>query len=240
MAEQAVILAGGKGTRLGALTERTPKPLLDVAGRPFIEYLIWNLSQAGIKKLVLSTGHLAEQFNALGARDDFPDVTLHQLEEAEPLGTGGALAHLASMLDERFYVLNGDSLFDVDFSGMIDIFGANPDAAGVLALRHVADASRYGRVETEGPYVRRFAEKTPATSPGWVNGGVYLFNRAIVSELPDGPSSLETDLFPRLAEEGRLLGTRQEGFFIDIGIPADYSRAQVDVPAWYREKRGQH
>ncbi|MBF0162734.1 MAG: D-glycero-beta-D-manno-heptose 1,7-bisphosphate 7-phosphatase [Magnetococcales bacterium] len=231
MIKQAVILVGGRGTRLGSLTSQMPKPLLPVADRPFLDYLLWNLSRHGVAEIVLSCGHLGEQIAAYCNAKPSGKGSLRCCIEPTPLGTGGALRFLAAELHDHFLLLNGDSIFDINYLDLI-LPSEPPSQTAVLGLRHVDNAARYGRVETDGMTITRFLEKDPIPHPGWINAGVCWMDRRLLERLPAGVSSLEQDLFPRLAAEGRLLGKAYAGYFIDIGVPEDYQRAQQELPSW--------
>jgi len=227
---KAVILAGGRGTRLGALTEATPKPLLPVGGVPFLEYVIGNLVRWGIRDIVLSTGYCAEAIRrcledgkALGAR-------LRYAEEDSPLGTGGAVRFATAHLKEPFFVLNGDTLLDCAFQPLAQLVSERAAKAGIV-LREVEDAGRFGAVAFSEGRIHGFHEKGRAGA-GLISGGVYLLTPAALEALPPGPSSLETGLFPRLAQEGALVGTLCNGFFLDMGLPSTYAEAQTLLPAW--------
>lgn len=230
MIRQAVILAGGKGTRLGSLTASTPKPVLQVGGEPFLNHLLWNLKRHGVTEVVISTGYRYEVLLAELEQHPVPGVTLRFVREEEPLGTGGGLRNCLPLLDDRFLVLNGDSVFDMNY---LDLAMRDGDGAAI-GLRSVEDTARYGRVAIAGDLVTSFREKGES-GPGLINSGVYCLSRAVVAELPDGVSSLESDLFPRLAAENRLAAGVYHGFFIDIGIPEDFDRAQTAVPDWRRK-----
>jgi NDP-sugar pyrophosphorylase family protein len=232
---QAVVLVGGKGTRLGELTSHTPKPLLPVAGVPFLDWLMGLLEAEGITKVVLAGGFEGEVLRGwLGERRT--ESAVRTFIETEPLGTGGALPLISEWLDDVFFVLNGDTLLDIPLQEL----GARlieSDAVGAVALRHVEDVGRYGSVKLEGDRVVSFCEKS-ADGPGWINGGVYALRREAIDRL-GSPSSLERDLFPVLAESGDLVGLRCDGFFIDIGLPETYTAAQRSVPEWWSHRNGE-
>lgn len=232
--KQAVILAGGAGTRLGALTQTVPKPLLPVAGRPFLDYLVWNLSRHGIRDIILSCGYLGEQIVDHYKKNGRDKQTIRAFIEPEPLGTGGALRFLAAELREQFFLLNGDSLFDVNYWELSKAVSSSEDATATIALRSVSNAARYGRVELHGERVVGFLEKEANPRPGLINAGLCWMDRRLVEWLPAGASSLERDLFPRLVWEKRLFGKRFDGYFIDMGIPDDYARADQDLVNWQR------
>jgi len=223
---QAVILAGGFGTRLGSLTRATPKPLLPVAGRPFIDILIAELRRQGIDEILVVAGFMAHLLEAHFATDEKVIV----VSEPEPLGTGGALRFAAPHLAPSFFFLNGDSLFDVNLN---DLSAAAGHAVSTLALRQMSDVSRYGPAEldSEGRVVG-FAERPTRSGPGLINAGVGFFSRDILGWIsPDGAVSIERDIYPLLAKKGQLRGRVYERPFIDIGIPSDYALAQTEIPA---------
>lgn len=231
---QCVVLIGGLGTRLGALTADTPKPLLPVDGRPFLEELLWNAKRFGFRKILLLAGFRADkvaQFVAERITNDGLDIEV--LAEPEPLGTGGALKFAADKLDQTFFLLNGDSLFDFNWLDLPLVRAGNPATVGAIALRREPDASRFGVVELDGSRVTGFRDRGSAAG-GLINGGVYCLSRDILPALPT-KGSLERDVFPELAKAGKLSGRPYSGFFIDIGIPATYAQA-ADLIAVNRNK----
>jgi D-glycero-alpha-D-manno-heptose 1-phosphate guanylyltransferase len=225
---RAVLLVGGMGTRLQSVLPSTPKPLARVGNSPFLELLVRQLRSQGIRHLVMSTGHLAEQIE-----EEFGDgrkwgVAIEYSKETRPLGTAGAVKFAERYLpqDSEFLVMNGDSLLELDLAQFIR-FHRQHGGSVSMAVRKVPDAARYGTVQLDAANrVVGFIEKTGLSAPGVVNGGVYLFNRAILRQIPEGPSSLEKDLFPRILDQG-LYALEQHGMFIDIGTPEDYARAQA-------------
>lgn len=235
-ARQCVILVGGKGTRLGALTNDTPKPLLPVGGRPFVSYLIQEAARHGFARILLLAGFKAEAFaseiDALRAAAPAA-VELKVIAEPEPLGTGGALKFAAPHLDEYFLLLNGDSFFDIN---LLDLAGPPLPAASVgrLALKPQNDVSRYGTVGLSGDNVTTFTEKSSAGGPGLINGGIYWFNRSLLNHFGHGFVSLETEVLPKLAISGRLRGKVYDRFLLDIGLPQSLEAAQTSVPAQMR------
>jgi histidinol-phosphate phosphatase family protein len=226
---QAVILVGGRGTRLGAATDQCPKPLVDVGGRPFLDYLIADLVRHGFTDILLLAGYLAEQLKTLEARAAKLGCRIKCIIEPSPAGTAGALMHAAEHLAAQFLLLNGDSLFTINYLDLCMPAIGLPDAVGVVALRRMADTGRYGRVELSGAAITNFAEKG-ASAPGLINGGIYWLRRWVLDWIEAVPASLEQDVLPRLAKAGRLAGRSYDGFFIDIGIPEDLSRAQALIP----------
>ena len=229
----AVVLAGGLGTRLREAVPDLPKPLAPVAGRPFLAHLLDFLARQGVREVILATGYRGEDIaEALGKRHG--EITLRYSQEDRPLGTGGAVAramreHNSS---DPLWVVNGDTYFDCDFLELALTHEANT-ADVTLALTHVEDAGRYGRVELSarsrggGALIDAFREKEPGAS-GLINAGVYLLNPAALQrvDLPEA-FSLERDFFADNLEDLRLIGAPQAGYFIDIGVPSDYERAQA-------------
>lgn len=227
---QAVILAGGLGSRLGECSRQMPKPLVEAGGKPFLEYLIWNLQRYGFSRILICVGHLADRIvEHFGAGRRF-GVTIEYSQEIQPLGTGGALKLAQAKLDPSFLVLNGDTLFDLNYWDLV-LRLTETDAEGAIALRKVADAGRYGAVRLEDGRVVRFGEKEHARA-GLINGGVYVLRNRALDLLPQGTSSLEKDLFPALAAARSLAAKAYEGFFLDIGTPESMEHAQEALPKW--------
>jgi D,D-heptose 1,7-bisphosphate phosphatase len=234
---QAVVLVGGKGTRLGELTRTTPKPLMPIdEDRVFLDLLLDNLARQGFDRILLLAGHFGEQIQACFDGRVFRGATISVAIEPEPKGTGGALKWSRDRLEERFLLLNGDTYFDIGYRAFEKALNESPEALAALALRAAPDAARYGSVALDNGRVRGFREKAAretATS-GLINGGVYLIRREAVDLLPEGSSSLEADLFPALAAKGLLIGARRDGYFIDIGLPDTLSQARSELPAVLR------
>lgn len=226
MTGEAVILAGGLGTRLHDVVRDVPKPLAPVAGRPFLAWLLDNLAGHGIQRIVLATGHLGEQVEAaLGPQ--WQGMALEYSRESEPLGTGGAIAHAAAHVrGEVFFVLNGDTALDLDYAAFARAVASMGARLGV-ALAHVPDAARYGAVQLEGNRVTGFVEKNDVRA-GLVNAGIYRLQRSLLADYAHARSfSFERDvLVPAVAREPVVGYARTRGF-IDIGVPEDYLRAQT-------------
>ena len=230
---QAVILVGGRGTRLGEATDQCPKPLVDVGGRPFLDYLIADLVRHGFTDILLLAGYLAEQLKALEARAQTLGCRIRCIVEPSPAGTAGALMQAREHLAEQFLLLNGDSLFAINYLDLCVAATGLPSPVGVVALRRMADTGRYGRVELSDGTITHFAEKG-ASSAGLINGGIYWLRRSVLDWIEAVPASLELDVLPRLAKAGLLAGRGYDGFFIDIGIPQDLLRAQELIPRQMR------
>jgi NDP-sugar pyrophosphorylase family protein len=230
---QAVILAGGLGTRLRPLTLSRPKPVVPLLNVPFLCYQLALLGAHGVRDVILSVSHRPEVIRATMAREDLGDVRLREVVEAEPLGTAGGVRNAADLLDGRVVVLNGDVLTDLDLSAMFAAHEAR-GAAATIYLTPVENPTAYGLVELEPDgRVRRFLEK-----PGWeevttntINAGVYVLERELLDLIPPGqPHSIEREFFPLLLERGvPFYGYVSEGYWLDIGTPAKYLEAQQDL-----------
>ena len=234
MLTEAVILAGGQATRLGSLAADVPKALLPVAGRPFVDHLVWNVRRHGIRRVVFAVGRHSEQVVAhLGDGAALGIEALYAVEE-EPLGTGGALALAARQVSgDEVLVLNGDTLFEFNYLDLAML--RDRTATGVaVALRKVDDVARFGAVTLEGDLITAFAEKE-RTGPGLVSAGVYVISTDALANRPEGPWSLETGMLAPLAAEGALGGRAYEGTFVDIGVPDALDAAQAIVADWRRK-----
>ena len=227
---QAVILVGGMGSRLGELTSHTPKPLLNVSGKPFLEHLIFEIGRHRIKQIILAAQYKSEnivEFANQSVAAKQLGLNIKVSIEPERAGTGGALLHARNLLDEEFYVFNGDSWLDVNLLAMS--FDATPsDALAVMAVRHLADATRFGVVETSRNKITSFHERPKANGPGVVNAGFYLCKREILN-YAEQHSSLEQSILPTVAKAGRLYAYSMLGFFVDIGVPESLATAQVEI-----------
>jgi mannose-1-phosphate guanylyltransferase len=226
---QAVVLAGGEGTRLRPLTNTVPKTVLPLAGRPFTAYTIDWLARHGVDDVVISCGFLAE-----GMRDALSDVGgphLRYADEPEPRGTAGAVKFSQDMLGERFLVMNGDVLSDLDLSDLLEQH-ERTGARATIALYPVADPTAYGLVRRgEDGEITDFLEKP---DPGEIdtdeiNAGAYVLERSVLDEIPaDREVSIEREVFPELVGNG-LFGRRLEGYWLDIGTPERFLQATSDI-----------
>jgi D-glycero-alpha-D-manno-heptose 1-phosphate guanylyltransferase len=225
MSAQALVLAGGLGTRLRTVVADRPKVLAPVAGRPFLEHLLADLDAQGFRRVILAVGHLREMIvEAIGS--SFRGLSIAYSEEERPLGTGGAIARgLALAAPGPCFVLNGDTWLEIDYAAMLAAHQAHGSRL-TMAVRAVPDVSRFGALTLSAGRVARYAEKG-AAGPGHINAGTYLLDRSLLADHGLGPAfSLERDfLVPRVAEL-RPLAFVVEGEFVDIGVPGDYARAQ--------------
>jgi NDP-sugar pyrophosphorylase family protein len=224
----AVLLVGGMGTRLRSVVPSAPKPLAAVGDQSFLELLVRQLRNQGIRRLIMCSGYLADQIEKKFGDGHAWDVAIEYSREERPLGTAGALKLAGHHLQKaaEFLVMNGDSFLQADFGQLLRFHRERKGLAG-MAVVPMRDASRYGtvRVDSRGR-VTGFTEKTGVNGPGLINAGVYVFDRAIVDQIPVGPASLERDVFPRILDRG-VYALEHRGMFIDIGTPEDYVRAQA-------------
>jgi mannose-1-phosphate guanylyltransferase len=230
---QALILAGGEGTRLRPLTYTTPKPVMPLAGRPFLSYMLDWAHSHGVDEVILSCGFLSDGVKrVLG--DIYDGMRLRYVIEEEPLGTAGPvrLALDEGVLQERVIVLNGDVLTDIDLSAELAQH-ADTGARVTLALYPVDDTASYGVVPTDAEgRVEEFLEKSEGEAPtNRINAGSYVVERDVIEAIPAGrPVSFEREVFPSLVGDG-LYGYAAEGYWIDIGTPERYLEATWDLLA---------
>jgi mannose-1-phosphate guanylyltransferase len=224
---QALILVGGEGTRLRPLTETVPKPVMPLAGRPFLSYMIEWLGRHGVDEVVLACGFGADQVQDVLGEGGVP--RLRYVEEPEPLGTAGAIKFAAGELADRFLALNGDVLTDLDLTALT-AFHEQRRARATLGLYPVADASGYGLVQLgDDGSVLEFLEKPSEPQPGAINAGAYVLERTVLDLIPDGRMvSIEREVFPRMLGEG-LCGLPLDGYWMDIGTPDRYLQATWDI-----------
>ena len=228
---QAVILAGGKGRRLGAITRSVPKPMLPIAGgRPFLDYLIEMVERHGYQDILLLGGYLGGVLEAAYDGRRIGDATIRVLREPIPLGTAGALTVARETLDPYFLMMNGDAFFDLNLRAL-EQASHKSGAMATLALRSVSDAARYGRViEQQGKVIAFLEKDLDRPGPGVINGGVYMLNREILDLVHDLPYSLEQDVFPALVERGEIRGLKFDGYFLDIGLPETLEQGHRELP----------
>ena len=223
---EAIVLAGGLGTRLRGVVDDVPKPMAPVQGRPFLALILDQLVAAGFKTAIFAAGYRHEAIRSYFG-EDYCGLALRYSVEREPLGTGGAIrlacAHAAG---RDVFVLNGDTYLELDFRAMLD---AHATAAAELsmAICHVPDVARYGALEVNDGMVQGFLEKG-RSGPGWINAGTYVLGPELRARLwPQGAFSFEQDLLEPEVRSIRPLAFRSSGRFIDIGSPEDYARAQT-------------
>lgn len=226
---QAIVLAGGLGTRLRSVVPDLPKPMAAVAGRPFLAWILDRLVDAGFDRVVLAVGYRHEAIrDCFGAA--YRGLALHYSVEDRPLGTGGAI-RLAAKLVQRFpvFVLNGDTFVDVDYRAMLAAH-LQLEASMSVAVCPVPDVSRYGALKLADGRIVAFLEKGSG-GPGVINAGTYIVSHDIVEMIPaDRVYSFEQQLLVPRAGNIRPAAFVTNGLFIDIGVPQDYARAQALFP----------
>ena len=232
---RVLILAGGLGTRLQALVPDRPKPMAEVAGKPFLAYQVEQLRAQGFTELVLCLGHRAGQIQGHFGDGGRWGVSIAYSNEPELWGTAGAIKNARAWIEEPFLVLNGDSYLEVDLPALVEFHrkerAAEARTQGTLAALAVEEAGAYGTLKLDGQgRIRRFREKAGG-GPGWINGGVYVLEPDVLDLIPgDRAVSLERETFPLILERGGCLhGYPVQGFFADIGTPAGYRRFQSYV-----------
>jgi D-glycero-alpha-D-manno-heptose 1-phosphate guanylyltransferase len=225
---EAIVLAGGLGTRLASRLQGLPKPMAPVAGRPFLEILLTQLRRSGCTRVLLSVGHqhtvIQEHFGAA-----FDGMSIDYVVESVPLGTGGAIRlALAQAREESVLVLNGDTFLDADYAAMMR-FHAGCGAEATLAVVHRDDVSRYGGVTIDDQRIVGFEEKG-RSGPGFISAGTYVLARNLAwpPALPE-KFSIERDFFVPQVARLRPAAFTVDGYFLDIGIPEDYDRAQTEL-----------
>lgn len=227
----AVILAGGEGTRLKSIVSDRPKPMALVKGRPFIEWLLLSLRAQGVKRFVICTHHLNQLImNHFGDGGAW-GVEVEYSHEPEPLGTGGAIAYAAKRIkSDQLLALNGDSFCEFNLSNLYQFHKAN-HALATIQLASVDDCSRFGSVRlNDGNEIEAFLEKSQIGGAGWINAGIYLIQKSALNEIPANQKiSFEYDVLPHWVRR-KLYGFKQEGTFIDIGLPETYKQAETIFP----------
>jgi len=231
---EAIILAGGFGTRLRSVINDVPKPMAPVNEKPFLDYLLQYLSSYGIKKIVLSVGFLSEKIIEQYG-NQYKGIPISYSIEKEPLGTGGGIRlAMQQCTGEHVLVLNGDSFFDINLKSFYN-HHEEMLADCSLALRKADNAARYGTIELgDLDLITAFKEKNGEEKPGTINAGIYLLNReTFLEETPSEKNfSIEKDFFETHIKQLNLYGFCYDGYFIDIGIPEDFNKAQNDFKAF--------
>lgn len=224
----AIILAGGRGTRISHLRPDVPKPMIPVGGRPFLEWVVRHFASHGIRNFVVSLGHLADVAERYFDERPADGLSIKTVREAQPLGTGGGFlfAQQAAGEADPLVLANGDSLVLADLAGAWRLLD-DPTVDGVVVGLDVDDASRYGGLEIDASgRLLRFSEKQPGR--GLINAGVYFFRRRMLASFPDKrPLSMEFDVFPELLKgRAKLMIHRCSAPFLDIGTPESLAEAE--------------
>jgi D-glycero-alpha-D-manno-heptose 1-phosphate guanylyltransferase len=227
---EAIILAGGKGTRLRPFTLTVPKPMVPIAGKPFLYYLLKMLKAEGVTRVIFSVGYLGEQIMDYFG-ECWLDLEISYVQEKEPLGTGGAISKcMAKVIDDEVIVINGDTYCQIDLNKMISLHKLH-HAEITIVLKEMFDFDRYGTVDifANSGIVKRFNEKRKVNK-GYINTGTYCLNKSIFERygMPE-KYSFETDFLQARINELKSYAFKTNGYFIDIGVQDDYQRFQKDI-----------
>ena len=227
---EAILLAGGLGTRLRSVVQDRPKPMALIQGKPFMEYVIRELLRQGVTDVIFAVGYKGSMVEEYFGDGSSFGIRARYAYEETLLGTAGAIKNgAAQMRGEQALVLNADTFYRLDYR-RLEAVKRQLRLDMALVLRQVPDVSRYGRAVLKDGMLTAFNEKTSEPAPGTINGGVYLLEKRLIQEIPEGKVSLELEMIPRwLGEHRRLGGFVNDGYFIDIGIPEDYFRFEKDV-----------
>ena len=224
---ETIILAGGLGTRLQTVVSDLPKSMAMINGKPFLEYLLNYLSGQGVTKIIFSVGFRKESIiSHIG--NQYKNIPVEYVAEEEPLGTGGAIRYAFSLVQgNSAFVFNGDSMFRIDLNAMATQH-EEKQADISIALRYLDDTERFGSVKIDHlRQVTGFTEKGDDSGPGYINGGIYLIDKKFIlnSSFPE-KFSIEKDCFEKKYGQAAFVGYPSRGYFLDIGIPDDFYRAQ--------------
>ncbi len=224
-----VIMAGGLGTRIRERVKDVPKPMIPFAGKPFLQYKLRQLKHAGFQDIILTIGYLGEKI-----QEHFKDgrtigLRIQYSMEEEPLGTGGGLKQVASLISGPFFMLNADTYYELNWQDMANAYESE-SVAHMMMLTDPINPGQEGTVKQDDErFIVEFEEKSPLHEGKRINGGVYILDPSIFKMLPPGKSSIEKDVFPRLARLHILKGYYYKGYFIDIGTPRFYDQFQQDI-----------
>lgn len=224
-----LILAGGLGTRLRHLIPDLPKPMAPVADKPFLYYILNQLHTYGVKDIYLSIGYQSAKIKDY-FKSTFYSSHIHYVEEKNPLGTGGAIAHALKQINtENILIINGDTFLNIDITDFESFHNKNKSPLSI-ALKYVTQSNRYGFVNIKDEVITGFSEKSQTLKDGWINAGIYLLNKKyFFDNIPDKEVfSFEKDFLEEVCAHGIIKGFVANKYFIDIGIPEDYYRAQSD------------
>lgn len=224
---EAIVLAGGLGTRLQSVLPDIPKCMAPVHGKPFLSFVLDYLIEQGINKVILSVGYLNNQIiNYFGY--NYHTLMIDYSIEKEPLGTGGALKLAFNLcFQHQVFVINGDTYFLPDLKSMENQHTLSK-ADITIAAKYLSDTNRYGLVTFDVVgRITDFKEKEPFSGSGWINGGIYLINKQVFENFKDTKFSLENDVFRVSCTQFKIQAFKTDAFFLDMGIPDDYAKAQT-------------
>lgn len=234
MTKEAIVLAGGFGTRLQSVVKEVPKPMAPLNEIPFLSYLFRYLKEEGIEHVVLAVGYLREIIIDHYGKE-FDGIKVSYAIEEEALGTGGGIWNAFKQIKgDKAFVLNGDTFFDIQLAQMHRSFEAN-EAQFSLALKPMRDFDRYGRVEVDNSRIVSFHEKE-FCKEGMINGGVYLMEKSLFDQVGlSGKFSFEKDFLEAHLDTVKMCAFPFDNYFIDIGIPEDYAQAAIDLKDFFSE-----
>lgn len=230
---KALLLAGGKGTRLRPLTDKLPKPMVPIMGKPLIERTILKLKESGVSEIVISTCYKSDYIeNYLGNGKKY-GLKIHYICEDFPLGTGGAIKNSGSFFNDTFIVMNSDIVNNISYSDLIK-FHKEKGASATIAMTEVKDPSQYGVIEfNQNNYINAFKEKPKKgeTNSTWINAGIYIFEPEILKEIPEKEVvSIEKDTYPLLLNKNyKIAAYKYTDYWIDIGTIKKYIKAHIDI-----------
>ena len=227
---EAIILAGGFGTRLQHIISDVPKSMANVAGRPFLEYILLDIINKGINKIIIAVGYKKE-FIIDYFGSSFNGCEIIYSEEDKPLLTGGAIKKaLEHCINDKVFAINGDTYFDVDLAKMLN-FAIEKNTVLVVAAKEMTNFDRYGTVVCEDNRIIAFKEKAPLEK-GVINGGVYCLNRHLLDDIVWEKFSFENEILEKIFSQIPIYAFQSKGYFIDIGVEKDYIKAQTDFAKW--------
>ena len=219
---EAIILAGGFGTRLSTVVSDVPKPMAPINGRPFLEYLLDDLNEKGINRVILAVGYKKEIIKS-HFKKKYKNIDIIYSDEDIPLGTGGAIKKaLILAKDEDIFIINGDTFFEVDLKEMYRFHKKNSSKL-TLAIKEMEKFDRYGSLILERDKIIKFEEKK-YIDKGYINGGIYIINKKLLKREEKERFSFEKEILENIEFQIEKYGYKSEGYFIDIGIPEDYYR----------------
>ena len=234
---QAIILAGGFGTRLQKVVKDNPKPMAPIQNRPFLFYLLSYLKKNKFTDIVISVGYLKEQIIEYFG-DNFLGMNISYAIEEKPLGTGGAIINSLQNIDQSqpVVVLNGDTFIEIDYDELLENHDRSEKII-TIALKNIENSSRYGFVEIQNGIICSFKEKSLTPQSGYINSGVYVIDPAIFTQHTfEKKFSFETDFLVKCTKILQINTFKADNYFIDIGIPEDYQRSQAEIPQIARNK----
>ena len=224
---EAIILAGGFGTRLSHIVSDVPKPMAEVDNKPFLEYILKYLTDNGIDRIIIAVGYKQDIIKQYFG-NKYANCEIEYSSEDKPLYTGGAIKKALKLCKEdNVFVVNGDTFFNVSLNKMA-IFHKQNRSNLTVALKELNNFDRYGTVEIDENFrITSFKDKNH-TDSGKINGGLYLMNKGLLDKIDEEKFSFETDFMEKYTEQFSMYGFLSQGYFIDIGIEVDYKKAQID------------